>query len=97
MGWKGEFFFAAEGFFRTEFSSSPSPSAFLNIDGYGLVNARVGFRANDGLSFFLWSRNLTDTQYYEQFLPGAGNAGHYAAVLGDPRTFGFTVRYNLTD
>lgn len=97
MGWKGEFFFAAEGFFRTEFSSSPSPSAFLNIDGYGLVNARVGFRASDGLSFFLWSRNLTDTQNYEQFLPGAGNAGHYAAVLGDPRTFGFTVRYNLTD
>jgi iron complex outermembrane receptor protein len=97
MGWKGEFFFAAEGFFRTEFSSSPSPSAFLNIDGYGLANARVGFRANDGLSFFLWSRNLTDTQYYEQFLPGAGNAGHYAAVLGDPRTFGFTVRYNLTN
>lgn len=62
MGWKGEFFFAAESFFRTEFSSSPSPSAFLNIDGYGLVNARVGFRADDGISFFLWSRKLTDTQ-----------------------------------
>jgi iron complex outermembrane receptor protein len=97
LGWKGEFFFAAEGFFRTEFSSSPSPSAFLNIDGYGLINARVGFRASDGVSLFLWSRNLTDTQYYEQFLPGAGNAGHYAAVLGDPRTFGFTVRYNLAN
>jgi iron complex outermembrane recepter protein len=95
IGLEGKFFLSSELFFRSEFSSSPSPSQFLNIDGYSLVNARTGFRADSGLSFFIWSRNLFDTQYFEQFLPGAGNAGHYAAVLGDPRTFGLTFTYNL--
>jgi iron complex outermembrane recepter protein len=95
IGLEGKFFLSSELFFRSDFSSSPSPSQFLNIDGYALVNARTGFRAESGLSFFIWSRNLFDAQYFEMFLPGAGNAGHYAAVLGDPRTFGLTFTYNL--
>ena len=95
IGLEGKFFVSSELFFRSEFSSSPSPSQFLNIDGYSLVNARTGFRGNSGLSFFVWTRNLFDTQYSEQFLPGAGNAGHYAAVLGDQRTIGLT--YLQTD
>jgi iron complex outermembrane recepter protein len=96
IGLEGKFFLSSELFFRSEFSSSPSPSQFLNIDGYALVNARTGFRSDSGLSFFIWSRNIFDVQYFEQFLPGAGNAGHYAAVLGDPRTFGGTVKIDLT-
>ncbi|EMS33696.1 TonB-dependent receptor [Mariniradius saccharolyticus AK6] len=95
LGLSGEYFIGSELFFRSEFSSSPSPSEFMNIDGYALVNARTGFRASSGLSFFVWSRNLFDAQYFEQLLPGAGNSGQYAAVLGDPRTFGFTVRFNI--
>lgn len=66
---------------------------YLNIDGYGLLNARVGFRASDGLSASLWARNLLDKEYYEQLLVAGGNAGHYAGVLGDLRTYGITVRY----
>ncbi|MFC4873235.1 TonB-dependent receptor [Negadavirga shengliensis] len=93
--WKGIYFFASEAFFRTEFSSSPSPSRYLNIDGYILANARMGFRSTDGLSAFIWSRNLVNADYFEQLLPGAGNTGHYAAVLGDPRTFGVTMRYTF--
>lgn len=95
IGLEGKFFLSSELFFRSEFSSSPSPSQFLNIDGYSVVNARTGFRGSSGLSFFIWTRNLFDTQYFEQFLPGAGNAGHYAAVLGDPRTIGLTFTYKL--
>jgi iron complex outermembrane receptor protein len=95
LGLDGQYFVGSELFFRSEFSSSPSPSQFLNIEGYALVNARTGFRASSGLSFFVWSRNLFDAQYFEQLLPGAGNSGQYAAVLGDPRTFGFTVRFNI--
>jgi iron complex outermembrane recepter protein len=94
-GLEGKFFLSYELFFRSDFSSSPSPSQFLNINGYALVNARTGFRAESGLSFFIWSRNLFDAQYFEMFLPGAGNSGHYGAVLGDPRTFGLTFTYNL--
>ena len=89
------FFVALEGFARSSFSSSPSPSAYLNIDGYALLNGRIGFKATKGLTAFLWARNLLDKDYYEQLLPAGGNAGHYAGVLGDPRTFGVTLRYSV--
>jgi iron complex outermembrane receptor protein len=94
LGQDSKVFFAFDTYYRSSFSSSPSPSRYLNIDAYALLNARAGFRATDGLSVFVWGRNLLDKDYFEQLLPAAGNAGHYAAVLGDPRTYGITLRYN---
>lgn len=91
----GNFFVAFDTYYRSEFSSSPSPSAFLNIDGYALLNARAGFRATKGISVSIWGRNLLDKDYYEQLLPAGGNAGHYAGVLGDPVTYGATLRYSF--
>jgi iron complex outermembrane receptor protein len=38
---------------------------------------------------------LLDENYIEQLLVAGGNAGQYAAVLGDPRTYGVTVRYSF--
>jgi iron complex outermembrane receptor protein len=93
FGNNGNVFFAADVYYRSSFSSSASPSKYLNIDGYALLNTRAGFRAPLGLTFFVWARNLLDKDYFEQLLPAAGNAGHYAAVLGDPGTFGVTLRY----
>jgi len=93
IGQDGRFFLALESFYRSAFSSSPSPSQYLNVEGYALLNGRLGFRASNGLSVFLWGRNVLDKNYFEQLLPAAGNAGHYAAVLGDPRTYGVTLRY----
>ncbi|WP_353127179.1 TonB-dependent receptor [Parapedobacter pyrenivorans] len=93
LGQTGEFVFALDGFYRSSFSSNPSPSAYLVVDGYTLLNARAGFRTIAGASLFLWVRNAFDTDYFEQLLPGGGNAGHYAGVLGDPRTYGVTLRY----
>lgn len=87
-------FIAFDTYYRSSFSSSPSPSQYLNVEGYALVNARLGFRASEGLSFFLWGRNLLDKDYFEQLLPAAGNAGHYAGVLGDPATYGVTLRFS---
>ncbi|MBU6157526.1 MAG: TonB-dependent receptor [Bacteroidetes bacterium] len=92
---KGKFFIAAEAFYRSEFSSNPTPSAVLNIPAYTIVNARLGFRTTNGFSAFLWSRNLTNTNYFEQLLAAGGNAGHWGAVLGDPLTYGITLRYAL--
>ena len=89
----GRFFFALDGYYRSTFSSSPSPSAYLNIQGYTLLNGRLGFRATNGLSAFIWGRNLFNKDYFEQLLPAGGNAGHYAGVLGDPRMYGVTLKY----
>ena len=94
FGQTGDYFVAFDTYYRSSFSSNPSPSKYLVVDGYALLNARIGFRASKGFSIFIWSRNLLDQDYFEQLLPGAGNAGHYAAVLGDPRTFGITLRYS---
>lgn len=91
----GKFYLASEVSYRSDFSSSPTPSKYLNIDGYSLLNARIGFRTTKGISFIVWSRNLLDQNYYEQLLPAGGNAGHYAAVLGDQRTYGVTLRYSF--
>jgi iron complex outermembrane receptor protein len=43
----------------------------------------------------LWGRNILNKDYFEQLLAAGGNAGHYAGVLGDPRTFGVTVRQSF--
>jgi iron complex outermembrane receptor protein len=91
----GKFFVAADTYYRSEFSSSPSPSAYLNIEGYALVNARLGFRVSQGTSVSIWSRNLTNKNYYEQLLVAGGNAGQYAGVLGDPRTYGITLKHSF--
>jgi len=93
IGKDKKFFVAVDGSFRSSFSSSPSPSAYLNIDGYTLINGRAGVKAPSGISAYLWARNLLDQNYFEQLLPAGGNAGHYAGVLGDQRTFGVTLRY----
>jgi len=93
LGQGGRYFLALDGYYRSEFSSSPSPSPFLNVDGYALFNGRLGFRATKGVTVFIWGRNLLNKDYFEQLLVAAGNAGQYAAVLGDPRTYGVTLRY----
>jgi iron complex outermembrane receptor protein len=95
IGQKGEYFIGSDIFYRSSFSSNPTPSKYLNINGYSLINARIGFRIPNGITVYLWSRNLANTNYFEQLLPAGGNAGHYAGVLGDPGTYGITLRYNL--
>lgn len=95
LGNAGRFFVGLDGFYRSDFSSSATPSAYLNINGYTLVNGRTGFRTGNGFSMFVWARNLLDKDYHEQFLIAGGNAGQYASVLGDPRTWGATLRYNF--
>ena len=94
-GSRGRYFFASDIYFRSEFSSSPSPSAYLNVPGYLLVNVRLGFRTTGNATWYIWGRNIFNKNYFEQLLPGAGNAGQYAAVPGDPATYGVTLKYSL--
>lgn len=92
----GKYFLALDSYYRSAFSSSGSPSKYLVIDGYGLLNGRLGFQ-NHGFTIYVWGRNLLKTNYYEQLLPAGGNAGHYAGMLGDPVTMGITLRYSFQE
>jgi len=91
-GRNGEFFGALDIYCRSDFSSSPTESDYLNIDGYSLVNARVGFRGDDGWDLFVWGRNILDEDYFEMLNAGSSSSGYYAGLLGDPRTYGVTLR-----
>jgi iron complex outermembrane receptor protein len=95
VGRSGEFFAALDGSYRSSFSSSPSASTYLVVDGYPLFNTRVGFRWSDGWSLTLWTRNLLDKNYYELLTAAPGNTGLYVGQPGDQRTVGLTLRVAL--
>lgn len=95
FGNSGKIFLGLDSYARSEFSSSPSASKYLVVPGYAIFNARLGFRASQGLSVHFWGRNLLNKDYYEQLLPAGGNTGQYAGVIGDQRTYGVTLKYSL--
>ncbi|HRP09525.1 MAG TPA: TonB-dependent receptor [Terricaulis sp.] len=89
---EGEFFIALDASYRSEFSSSATPSNYLNVDGYALFNGRVGLRAGDDWVVFLWGRNLSDENYFEFLSAAPGGSGLFVGYPGDPRTWGITLR-----
>jgi iron complex outermembrane receptor protein len=91
----GEVFGAVDSSYRSTYSSSASASRYLVIDGYSLINARIGFRWSDGWSLSLWSRNLLDKDYFELLAAAPGNSGLYVGLPADPRTFGMTLRMSF--
>jgi iron complex outermembrane recepter protein len=95
FGQTGELFGALDTSYRSSFSSSPSASKYLVIDGYSIVNARVGVRWSEGWTLSLWARNLFDSNYFELLSPAPGNSGLIVGLPGDPRTFGVTLRMAL--
>jgi iron complex outermembrane receptor protein len=95
LGLPGQFFGAVDTSYRSDFSSSPSASRYLVVDGYSLLNTRVGFRATNGWQVFVWSRNLLDKNYYELLTAAPGNTGLYVGQPGDPRAVGVTVKLSL--
>jgi len=95
LGRSGDFFAALDASYRSSFSSSPSASRYLVVDGYSLLNARVGFRWTDGWTLSVWSRNLLDRDYFELLTAAPGNTGLYVGQPGDGRTLGVTLRMAL--
>jgi iron complex outermembrane recepter protein len=79
---------------RSSFNTSSSNSAWAQVPGYGVANARIGIRTDDGLfDVSVWAKNLFDKEYFTT-LSGA-NTGAVTGQLGDPQTYGITVRTKL--
>ena len=88
----GDFYIGVDGNFRSDFSSSPTPSKVQNIDGYVLTNVRAGFRTEKGWEIFGWVRNAFNVGYFEFLTAAPSSTGLIVGQLGDPRTFGATVK-----
>jgi iron complex outermembrane receptor protein len=60
--------------------------------GFTVVNARLGVRGPDeAWAVELWAQNLLNKDYAQVIFDSAFQ-GSYTAYLGDPRTYGLTVR-----
>ena len=88
----GEGYVAADASYRSNFSSSASESHYLQIDDYSLLNLRAGWRADKDWEIFFWARNVTGTEYFEFKSAQPGNSGLVVGQLGDPRTYGVTLK-----
>ncbi|WP_260582259.1 TonB-dependent receptor [Sphingopyxis sp. PET50] len=55
---------------RSSFNTSSSNSIYADVPAYGIANARIGIRTEDGLfDLSLWARNLFDKDYFQTLSP----------------------------
>lgn len=79
---------------RSSFNTSSSNSRYAQVPGYGILNARLGIRADDGRwDLSVWARNLANKNYFQALTPGG--FGLVTGTIGDPRTLGATLRTRL--
>jgi len=87
----GAVYGAYDASYRSKFSSNASRSIYTDVPGYAIHNFRVGFRT-DQFDLSAWIRNAFDKGYFESLAVTSGSTGLISAQLGDPRTFGVTLR-----
>jgi iron complex outermembrane receptor protein len=79
--------------YHTRYYSSADDSIYGLVPSATVTNLRLGVRTDDGRwNFEIWSRNAFDTHYYQTVGKVAFNSGALSALLGDPRTYGATLR-----
>ncbi|MDF0488602.1 TonB-dependent receptor [Sphingomonas sp. H39-1-10] len=86
----GQVYAGYDGSYRSRFSSNPSVSRYMWIDGYSLSNFRLGYR-QDSFNVFGWVRNAFNQNYYELLSAQSGSTGLIVGQPGDPRTIGATI------
>ncbi|MDF8333851.1 TonB-dependent receptor [Novosphingobium cyanobacteriorum] len=92
LGKDGQVYLGFDGNYRSSWSSNPSPSAYTWVKGYALSNFRLGVRSDAGFDIFGWVRNAFDVNYIDQLSVASGNTGLIVGNVGDPRTWGATVK-----
>ena len=94
FGRDSELYFGTDYSYRSNFYTTANLSRYSLIPSYSLVNARIGVRTLDGLvDVQVWARNIADKLYYQSL--SAGTTGSITGTLGDPQTYGVTVRTRL--
>ncbi|WP_174273550.1 TonB-dependent receptor [Sphingomonas bacterium] len=79
---------------RSSYNTAATNSIYGIIPAYGLVNARIGLRTENGRwDLSIWARNLFDKDYY--ISRSGANYGLITGLPGEPRTLGVTLRTKL--
>jgi iron complex outermembrane receptor protein len=79
---------------RSSFNTSATNSSRAIVPGFGLANARIGIRTDDGLlDLSIWAKNLFNEDYFLNLSPA--NTGVTTGQIGEPRTYGVTLRTKL--
>jgi len=80
--------------FRSSSYYTSDDSAYSLINGYGLVNLHVSVGStSDRWRVSVWVRNAFDKDYFASLsVGGVFAAGYVAGLVGDPRTYGATLR-----
>ncbi len=88
-----EAYIGADYSYRSSLYSAATDSIYSKLPQLTLVNARLGVRDPDGRwAAYVWAKNLFDANFFTFTGAGVGNTGAVFAQLGDPRTFGATLR-----
>ncbi len=91
FGHSAEVYAGSDYSYRSATNSTASLSRYSDIPAYALVNLRFGIRADDGrYDIQFWGRNVANSTYYLSL--AANNTGAVTATLGEPRTYGLTLR-----
>jgi len=91
IGWK--FTGQVDYRWQDEYYDDPSNLPVNTHGAYGLLDASLGLRTDDGhLAIELWGKNLTDELYATHNIPFLGDR---FVVYGAPRTFGVRMRYEF--
>ncbi|BBD98342.1 TonB-dependent receptor [Sphingobium amiense] len=90
----GQVYLGVDGNYRSHWNSNASPSIYTEVKGYALTNLRAGFRG-EGFDVFGWVRNVFDVNYIENLQVAPGNTGLIAGQVGDPQTWGGTIKVSF--
>ncbi|KQN04593.1 TonB-dependent receptor [Sphingobium sp. Leaf26] len=91
---EGQVYLGVDGNYRSDWNSNASPSIYTQVKGYALTNVRAGFRG-ERFDIFGWVRNAFDVNYIENLQVAPGNTGLIAGQVGDPQTWGGTIKFSF--
>ena len=91
-GLQGDAYVGLDGNFRTQFNGDAAGSKYTMIEGYELLNLRVGYKTRGPWEGFISVKNLLDRHYITVLTVQSGNSGLVVGSPGDARTVSATLR-----
>jgi iron complex outermembrane receptor protein len=81
--------------YRSTLYSAATDSIYSRLPDLSLLNMRLGVREGTGKwDLYVWAKNIANVNYLSFVGTGPGNTGALYSQLGDPRTYGVTLRFH---